>query len=262
VTEPGPIECSVAETVDYSIIIPAFNEAELLPTTLRRVNEIVAEIKGYRGEVVVTDNNSADETAAIARDHGAHVVFEPVQQIARARNAGAEQSVGRFLIFIDADTLIPTELVQRSLDILASGTCCGGGALLDPTEAVGWTGAVGLRLWNILGRTFKWACGAYVFCPRDAWAAAEGFDERFFASEEIHFAQALKRWGRSRGKKFQVLPFWIKTSMRKFEWYSTGQIMRMVIGYGLRPRSLRSREGCGLWYERPEAGNREETHKD
>ena len=63
-TEPGPIECSVAETVDYSIIIPAFNEAELLPTTLRRVNEIVAEIKGYRGEVVVTDNNSADNTGS------------------------------------------------------------------------------------------------------------------------------------------------------------------------------------------------------
>jgi glycosyltransferase involved in cell wall biosynthesis len=39
--------------------------------------------------VIVVDNNSTDATAELARRGGARVVFEPVNQIARARNAGA-----------------------------------------------------------------------------------------------------------------------------------------------------------------------------
>ena len=45
--------------------------------------------RGWETEVVVCDNNSTDRTAEIARAAGARVVFEPFNQIARARNTGA-----------------------------------------------------------------------------------------------------------------------------------------------------------------------------
>ncbi|MDP6450516.1 MAG: glycosyltransferase, partial [Lentisphaeria bacterium] len=110
---------------DYSIIIPAYNEAELLPATLERVNAVVAEITTHRGEIVVTDNDSTDSTGEIARRHGARVIEEPIRQIARARNAGGKHSCGRYLIFVDADTLITAELLRQSLAALDGGDCVG-----------------------------------------------------------------------------------------------------------------------------------------
>src|SRR5215471_15202166 len=74
-----------------SIVIPAFNEEKLLPATLKAVNEARSAFgdRGWQSELIVCDNNSSDGTAVIAREAGAQVVFEPVNQIARARNTGA-----------------------------------------------------------------------------------------------------------------------------------------------------------------------------
>ena len=97
---------------DYSIVLPAYNEAALLPATLARLQEAMAGI-ALRGEIVVCDNNSTDATPELARAAGASVVFEPVNQISRARNTGARAARGRFLVFVDADTLVPGSLLVR-----------------------------------------------------------------------------------------------------------------------------------------------------
>ena len=55
---------------------------------------------GYEWELMVCDNNSSDTTAAIARASGARVVFEPVNQIGRARNTGAAAATGEWLVFV------------------------------------------------------------------------------------------------------------------------------------------------------------------
>jgi glycosyltransferase involved in cell wall biosynthesis len=81
--------------VDYSIVIPAFNEEEFLPATLAAVRAAMAAQTGACGELIVVDNNSTDRTAAVARSLGAQVVFEPVNQISRARNCGAAAALGR-----------------------------------------------------------------------------------------------------------------------------------------------------------------------
>ena len=44
----------------YSIIIPAYNEEELLPQTLKAINKAMAGVSRYSGELIVTDNNSTD----------------------------------------------------------------------------------------------------------------------------------------------------------------------------------------------------------
>ena len=117
------------ETFSVSIVIPAYNEEPFLPDTLVALDAAMNEI-GERGQVIVVDNNSTDATARVAEEHGAEVVFEPVNQISRARNAGAAAAGGKHLIFLDADTLLPAELLRTALDNLESGTCCGGGALV------------------------------------------------------------------------------------------------------------------------------------
>ena len=77
----------------FSVIIPAYNEEKYLPAALSAVNKAI-ETAPMVGEVVVVDNNSTDRTAAIAAELGARVVFEPVNQISRSRNAGAKAAGG------------------------------------------------------------------------------------------------------------------------------------------------------------------------
>ncbi len=77
----------------------------VLPATLDALQKAMKAID-MAGEMIVADNNSRDRTPEIAREHGAIVVFEPINQISRARNAGAKAARGRYLIFLDADTII------------------------------------------------------------------------------------------------------------------------------------------------------------
>ena len=179
-------------SLDYSIVIPAFNEEELLPQTLASINAAGAQLDGSSGEVVVVNNGSEDGTAEVARQHGARVVFEGHRQIARARNAGAAAARGRYLIFVDADTRISPALLRRTVGALDSGAFCGGGAAIAFDRALPPGAAFGARLWNFLSRTCRWAAGSYVFCRREAFRDTGGFDERFYASEEIHFSRALR----------------------------------------------------------------------
>ena len=98
--------------VKISIVVPAFNEERLLGESLAQINRAAKafEPPGWETELIVCDNNSTDKTAEIALEAGAMVVFEPVNQIARARNLGASAATGDWFIFIDADSQPSAEL--------------------------------------------------------------------------------------------------------------------------------------------------------
>ena len=56
------------------------------------------------GEMIIVDNNSVDRTPKIAMDAGARVVFEPINQISRARNCRCSRSEGEILVFSSMQT--------------------------------------------------------------------------------------------------------------------------------------------------------------
>ena len=68
----------MVELVGYSIVVPAYNEADYLGISLTSLLE-----QDFDGayEVLVVDNNSTDETAAVARSLGVRVVSEPRQEV-------------------------------------------------------------------------------------------------------------------------------------------------------------------------------------
>ena len=158
-----------------------------------------------RGELVVCDNNSTDGTARAAEAAGARVVFEPVNQISRARNAGARAARGRFLVFVDADTLVPAPLLHEALEALASGRACGGGAAVRMEGVNGGVAGRMVWLWNAVSSGRRLAAGSFVFVLREAFEAVGGFSERVYASEEIWLSRAVGRWGRPRGLPFVIL---------------------------------------------------------
>src|SRR5437879_8859563 len=128
---------------------------------MRSAMEAFAE-RGWPAELIVCDNNSDDRTAQIARAAGARVVFEPVNQIARARNTGAAHAAGEWLIFIDADSHPSRELFAEAAEAMQGGRCLAGGATLAfpgcAGMARGW-----LALWNAVSRRTRWAGGSVVF---------------------------------------------------------------------------------------------------
>lgn len=237
---------------DYSIIIPAYNEEQFLPDTLESVRRSMAALPERSGEIVVTDNDSSDRTPEIARAAGAVVVFEEHRQIARARNLGGQASTGRYLIFVDADTLITPELLAKTLMALDSGRICGGGTVARFDRRRSKIYDFVLWFWTLVSRVFKLACGAYVFCLREGFEAIGGFDERYYAGEELYFSRDLKRWGRPRRLGFAILDEPIVTSGRKLDWYSRPALFRAMRHIVFRPSARRSRASCQLWYDRPD----------
>ena len=238
--------------LDYSIIIPAYNEAAELPSTLSSIRRAM-EAVSLEGECIVVDNNSTDSTTAVARSHGADlVVQEPINQIARARNAGAAKARGRFLIFIDADTRIQPELLVEALHRLEETPCVGGGSVIKFESEVSALGRIGIGLWEHISRFTRIAAGSFIFCRREAFKAVGGYDESLYASEEVRFSRLIKKWGRSNDLDFVILdkaP--ALTSARKLNWYTGPQILGWIALMILMPLAVRSRKLCSFWYERP-----------
>lgn len=239
--------------MNFSVIIPAFNEEKLLPATLQALGRAATEAwdkQGLRWELIVCDNNSTDQTAAVARAAGARVVFEPVNQIARARNTGARAAQGKWLVFMDADSQPSPGLLAEVAGAASQSKTAGGGALLQFDASACW-GHWAMRFWNLCSRTLKWAAGSFLFCRAEAFRALGGFDETLFVSEEIDFSRRLKRWAKEHRQRVVILDGHpLLTSGRKTHLYTLGDHLRfMGRSFYLGTRLCRSRQHCGIWYD-------------
>ncbi len=248
--EDAPAPAS-APQLALSVVVPAFNEEKLLATTLAAIRDAVTAA-GYRDadwELRVADNASTDATPRIAAEAGAVVVREPQRQIARARNTGAAGARGRWLLFVDADTLPDAALLRATRDVMDGGRCCGGGSVVAPGD--GALARIGIALWNGCSRLLRTACGAYVFCRADAFRDLGGFDETLYAAEEVDLSFRLRRWGRERGLAFRIITTApLRTSMRKLELYSPWELAGMGLRGLLRPhRVLKDRRYLDAWYD-------------
>jgi glycosyltransferase involved in cell wall biosynthesis len=238
--------------VKISVIVPAFNEAKLLAASLAEIQSAAKSFaaRGWEFQLVVCDNNSTDATAAIARAAGATVVFEPVNQIARARNAGAAAATGDWLVFVDADTHPSAALFTDVAEQITAGRCLAGGVTVRLDEKLFAAGAV-TALWNWTSRFKKWMAGSFIFVEAAAFRKIGGFSHEFFAAEELDLSQRLKKLARATGKTIVILhrhP--ITTSARKVRLYTprelTGFFLRSIFNHR---RTVRSREQAYLWYD-------------
>lgn len=235
-----------------SVVIPAFNEEKLLPATLAAVTASQKALLdlGWETETIVCDNNSTDATAAVARSAGATVVFEPVNQIARARNTGARAATGDWLVFVDADSQPSPELFADVAAVIQCGKCLGGGATIQMVSKVPWLRRLN-PVWNCLSRTLRWAAGSFIFCERRAFQELGGFDEKLYVSEELDFSQRLKKLARRQRRTVEILTRnSLRTSDRKAHLYTFGDHLRFFLRiFYAGPGLYKKRENCGIWYD-------------
>ncbi len=234
-----------------SIIIPAFNEERLIEQCLQSVHASLAANKkfNFRSEIIVVDNNSTDNTANLARKSGAIVVYEPINQIGRARNAGAAAATGDWLLFVDADSQLNTGMVADILQLIKKNKIVGCGSTMYMPNSPWWGNAI-LYAWTGISILLRWASGALIVCRADAFRDVGGFNQELYAADEIELSQQLKKWGNKRGLKFSILirhP--LETSPRKLQLYTGWEIAAQFIHVLLSPRkSLQNKEKLPIWY--------------
>jgi glycosyltransferase involved in cell wall biosynthesis len=238
--------------VKISIIIPAFNEEKLILATLDGIQRSMQSFfhRRWDGEIIVCDNNSTDATAALARDAGVTVVFEPVNQIARARNTGAAAATGDWLIFVDADSIPTPELFEAVAQEIEKGRCLAGGCTVRMDERYFWadflTGG-----WNLLSRIRRWCAGSFIFCERKAFLAVGGFSADLYASEEIDLSKKFNKLAKKQRRTVVILhrhP--LVTSARKMRLYSRGELLGFFGKAAFSPRAtITSRDACSPWYD-------------
>jgi glycosyltransferase involved in cell wall biosynthesis len=235
-----------------SIVVPAFNEETGLNAALGSICSAmrVFDRRGWSSELIVCDNNSTDATAAIARDAGATVVFEPVNQIGRARNTGAAYATGDWLIFVDADSHPGPALFDDVAAEIERGRCLAGGSTVaydNPHRLA----RVMVHAWNRLSRLNRWAAGSFIFCEAGAFREVGGFNLDFFAGEEIDLFRHLKRLARRRRRTIKILhEHPLLTSDRKMRLYTAREIATFFLWTLITPRrTLGNPRQCYAWYD-------------
>jgi len=235
-----------------SLVIPAFNEERLLGASLAKIQAAAAAFtrRDWAVELIVCDNNSTDKTAAIATAAGAKVVFEPINQIARARNCGAAAATGDWLVFVDADSHPSAELFDDVAEQILAGRCLAGGCTIRLDEFM-LVASLITRIWNLSSRWGRLMAGSFIFCETAAFREIGGFSHELFAAEELELSARLKRLAVVRGRKIVILhrhP--LVTSARKMHLYTAREHLGFMWQAIFRQRqTLGSRQASYLWYD-------------
>lgn len=235
-----------------SVIVPAYNEEKLLGDSLAEIKAAARAFlaRDWQFELVVCDNNSTDRTPDIARAAGAKVVFEPVNQIARARNAGASVATGEWFVFVDADTHPSEALFADVAEQIIQGKALAGGVTIQLDEPL-FVAGLFTQSWNWASRLHRLMAGSFIFVEAAAFRQIGGFSHELYAAEELELSQRLKKLAKETRRKIVILhrhP--IKTSARKMSLYTP----RELLGFFLRSifnhrRTVRDRQAAYLWYD-------------
>ena len=203
-----------------SVVIPAFNEEAYLGRTLEGLLRAAALLHGKENlsaELVVVDNDSSDSTADVARAFGAVVLKETQHNVAKVRNTGARGARGDVLVFVDADTIVPEELLCRVVEVM-TGPSCFGGAVDTSYRPAKLSSKLYLRFWRLVGNLAGMAQGATQFCRRDVFFELGGYDETLFMGEDVDFYWRLKRLAkRRRGSVGFIEDVRVAPSTRRFD---------------------------------------------
>lgn len=236
-----------------SLVIPAYNEARLLPRLLDTIDAARDRFAAGRDqvEVIVADNGSTDETADIARSRGC--IVAPVEQrmIAAARNGGAAVATAPILCFVDADMQIHAETFN-AIDAALRNPRVIGGATGVTMER--WSAGIALTYAMIL--PLVWLTNmdtGVVFMRRADFVKTGGYPEGRHFAEDVAFLLKLIRLGRSGGRRMTRLrAFKSIASTRKFDkygdWHYFWMMPSLALGT-LHPGLSGSRKARVYWYD-------------
>ncbi|MDO5155542.1 MAG: glycosyltransferase [Eubacteriales bacterium] len=208
-----------------SVIIPAHNEEKYIVRCMKSIKQ-AAKMIDSKTEIIVVCNRCTDQTAELAEENGARVLFNEDRCIAKVRNAGIEAARGETIVTIDADNRMTKGTIKEVCELLESGKFIGGGAPIrfERTSFALFINDMMCRLgFGITGLY----CGMF-------WAKKESFDQigGFVdkrAMEDVMTAKALKKLGSIEGKKYGCLKRNVLiNSTRKYDDYGDWMYFKLM----------------------------------
>jgi glycosyltransferase involved in cell wall biosynthesis len=177
-----------------SFIIPVRNDARRLERCLRsvRAGRHQTEI-----EVVVADNGSTDDSAAVARATGAIVLPLPGVRLGELRNRAVSASHGDVLAFVDADHEIGPDWVPAAVQVLSDTRVAGVGAPCRPPSPATWVQRLYDRLRRHPGRqeSVDWLGSGNMAVRRSVFDEVGGFDTTLETCEDVDLCRKLRAQG-------------------------------------------------------------------
>lgn len=220
---------------DLSIVIPALNEEAFLPKLLASIAEQTVQPR----EVIVADAHSTDRTAQIAREAGAKVV--PGGRPAESRNAGAAVAQGTYLLFLDADIVLPSDFIATLLssfdreyyEIATAPFLADSQLRIDDLIF-----ALQVRAMDLLGEFYPFAHGSIILTTARLHHRIGGFRTNLTIGEDTDYgrrAKAIARFG-------TITTTHASMSARRLEKEGRLALLRKYLRHGL----LRQLEPFGI----------------
>lgn len=182
-----------------SVVIPAYNAAAFLPRCLKSVfaQTLAPE------EVIVVDDGSTDNTAAVAAGLGARVVRRKNGGLSAARNTGIQHAAGEWIALLDADDMWAAEKLQRQVASIGSRTVLvyTGIRIFDDSGTREYSLAISPTAARRVLRYSNPISPSTVIVRRDAVMQDGGFREDIRACEDWEMWVRLQRMG-----QFEAIP--------------------------------------------------------
>lgn len=213
-----------------SVIIPTLNEE-------KHIAAVIQSIQDAQCEIIVSDGGSTDRTVTIARDLGAKVIIGDRGR-ALQQNAGATVAAGNVLLFLHADTLLPSNYGHQVFGILLSHQVAAG-AFRFKTDYDHWGMRFIEKIVHLRSTLFQMPYGDQaLFMRKTTFEKAGGFPLVPIA-EDLYFVSHLGQLGR-----IALAPGSAIASARRWRnigiWRATLINYLIAIGYlaGINPKKL------------------------
>jgi glycosyltransferase involved in cell wall biosynthesis len=213
---------------EITIIIPAKNEAKMLPKLLRSLCK-----QDYEGmsetRVIVADAGSTDGTMEAALSFRDRLLVEviPGGLPSVGRNAGARLATTKFLLFLDADVELPEPTLLRralwrmrrkNLHLATTNIACRDGGFFDDALYAGNN-----FMQRIGSFTKPFATGMFMLFERDAFWTLGGFNERALFAEDYLLSKGVARL------RFRIVRGRVLTTNRQFQRLGHWTMVRMFV---------------------------------
>jgi glycosyltransferase involved in cell wall biosynthesis len=216
-----------------SIVIPAYNEELYIGKTLDSVLNL--DRKDWEVEILVINSGSTDRTEAVAKSYGALVYNEEHKSIGYARKRGLEHAFGDFVLYTDADTILPTNWLIKHMEILETpGAVCSYGTFKVEDGSFPYKQITNylqpLRIWIAYYLGLYYANGQNIGCRKKEALSIGGFDENLELLEDADFVTRMSKIGKvayipdckviSSGRRSQEgLKFFLRAGWAEFRFF-------------------------------------------